>query len=100
MQKASELVPSGMMTVFLGPRSKAKLACEVAKRYCVTRLNIEDACCAVANYLYPECKVIAGNVEVREYACCHVWYAGNIGSDTKEYILKKKVLLILQQDTK
>lgn len=64
MQLASQLTLSGMMTVFLHPSSKLNTACADARRHCET-LGLDVVECKVANYLYPECKVIAGNKEVR-----------------------------------
>ena len=63
MQGASQEVPSGMMTVFLQASNKVKYACHVARLYCAKELAIENPVCQVANYLYPECKVLAGHVE-------------------------------------
>lgn len=63
MQLASEMTPSGMMTVFFGPSSRLKSACLDARNYCKT-LGFEESECQVANFLYPDCKVIAGNKEV------------------------------------
>ncbi|KAB7500751.1 putative malonyl-CoA-acyl carrier protein transacylase, mitochondrial, partial [Armadillidium nasatum] len=70
MQIASELHRSGMMTVFYGPDSKLSYACSVAKRYCET-VGMEDVDCRVANYLFPHCKVIAGNEEALEFILKH-----------------------------
>lgn len=67
MQKASERVGSGMLTVFLAHDSDLKLAIKTAKEYCEQRRGIEDPVCIVANYLFPECKVIAGHEEVSCY---------------------------------
>jgi (acyl-carrier-protein) S-malonyltransferase len=64
MQLASEIIPSGMMTVFYGPDSKLGYACLQAREWCLQR-GIEDPECSVASYLYPECKVIAGHLEVQ-----------------------------------
>lgn len=64
MQLASEMTPSGMMTVFLGPDSNLKTACADARAHCQT-LGLEVSECQIANYLYPGCKVIAGNKEVQ-----------------------------------
>ena len=64
MQKASEEINSGMMTTFLSRSSKLKTAMAAAREYCQQRCNISDPVCKVANYLYPECKVIAGHTEV------------------------------------
>lgn len=69
MQIASDLQSSGMMTVFFGPDSKLNFACLVAKRYCIEN-GIEEADCRVANYLFPHCKVIAGNEEVYRNVIC------------------------------
>lgn len=63
MQEASEMVPSGMASVFIGPQSKLGLACQLAKEWC-KKQGIENPECTVSNYLYPGCKVIAGNQEV------------------------------------
>ncbi len=63
MQLASEITPSGMMTVFFGPDSELGPACNLARKHCQS-LNLEIIDCRVANYLYPDCKVIAGNNEV------------------------------------
>ena len=64
MQKDSEAVPSGMMMAFLNPDAKLKLACQSARRFCQTRRDIENPVCSVANYLFPEGKVLAGHSEV------------------------------------
>lgn len=64
MQKASEKVSSGMLSVFLTHDSDLKGALRTAKEYCIERRNIQDPVCQVANYLFPECKVIAGHTEV------------------------------------
>ncbi len=64
MQKATEAVDSGMMTVFLAHGHKLNYAMLAARTYCKERLGIEDPVCKVANFLYTECKVIAGHTEV------------------------------------
>ncbi|GAB1610420.1 hypothetical protein Ahia01_001328300, partial [Argonauta hians] len=61
MQMASEVAASGMMTVMCGPRTQLGLAMEMAREVCRHRHQIEAPVCQVANYLYPECKVIAGH---------------------------------------
>ncbi|XP_023234922.1 probable malonyl-CoA-acyl carrier protein transacylase, mitochondrial [Centruroides sculpturatus] len=66
MQEASEQISSGMMTVFFHPDAKIKFACKAAEQWC-KRQGIEDPVCTVANYLYPECKVIAGNMEALKF---------------------------------
>jgi [acyl-carrier-protein] S-malonyltransferase len=68
MQHASEEVPSGMMTVFLGRECKLNVAMHAAREYCIQRCGIADPVCKIANYLYPECKVIAGHKEVRRFS--------------------------------
>lgn len=47
--------------------SELDTACERAKRWCIDDCAIEAAECAVANHLYPNCKVIAGNEEALQY---------------------------------
>lgn len=70
MQKASEEINSGMMTTFLSMNSKLKTAMVAAQEYCKQRCDIHDPVCKVANFLYPECKVIAGNTEVGLHHIC------------------------------
>ena len=64
MQEASEMVQSGMMTVFLDNKSELKQAMLAAREYCEQKLDIEKPVCSVANYLSFDCKVIAGHMEV------------------------------------
>lgn len=66
MQEASDKHKGGMATVILQPDSELKLALQKAKEWCVES-GIEDPDCVVANYLFPECKVISGNVEALQY---------------------------------
>uniref|UniRef100_A0A7R8VEM1 [acyl-carrier-protein] S-malonyltransferase n=1 Tax=Timema douglasi TaxID=61478 RepID=A0A7R8VEM1_TIMDO len=66
MQLASEVSPGGMMTVWYGPDSQLGYACLQAREWCKER-GIEDPECAVANYLYPHCKVIAGHIEALKF---------------------------------
>lgn len=63
MQKASELVPSGMLSVIGRPQAQYKYACMQAKEYCKS-LGMEEPVCSVANYLFPDGRVIAGHQEV------------------------------------
>lgn len=72
MQKASERIGSGMLTVFLAHDSDLKQAIKTAKEYCLQRRNIQDPVCGVANYLFPECKVLAGHEEVNTLFCLFV----------------------------
>ncbi|KAL8585750.1 hypothetical protein ACOMHN_040532 [Nucella lapillus] len=71
MQQASEEVSSGMMTTFLSPASKLKLAMSAARDYCQQRCDIDAPVCTIANYLYPECKVIAGHTEALDFVEKH-----------------------------
>ncbi|XP_014783905.1 malonyl-CoA-acyl carrier protein transacylase, mitochondrial [Octopus bimaculoides] len=61
MQAASEETPSGMMSVFCTHRSKLGLAMQVAKEVCKQKYDLHGPVCQIANYLYPDCKVIAGH---------------------------------------
>lgn len=67
MQKASEAVPSGMLSVVGKSQTKYSTACVEARDHCLT-LGIKDPVCEVANYLFPNGRVIAGHMEVR--VCC------------------------------
>lgn len=66
MQIASEQTPSGMATVLFGPDTNLNEACSKAVDWCISK-GIENPECRVANYLYPHCKVIAGNIEALRY---------------------------------
>lgn len=66
MQLAAEQVPSGMATVLFGPDTNLVEACSKAIDWCINK-GVENPECRVANYLYPHCKVIAGNVEALHY---------------------------------
>ncbi|XP_013774994.1 probable malonyl-CoA-acyl carrier protein transacylase, mitochondrial isoform X1 [Limulus polyphemus] len=66
MQAASELTPSGMMTVFYRPDAKINFACHAAEEWCI-RKGLQDPVCKVANFLFPHCKVIAGNEEALKF---------------------------------
>jgi len=61
MQAASEMVQSGMITVFAGAGNKLAFGCEVAREWCRRHHHIEDPVCQVANHLYCGAKVVAGH---------------------------------------
>lgn len=63
MQEASEAVPSGMLSVLGRPQTKFSFACLEAREHCKA-LGIENPVCEVANYLFPDCRVISGHLEV------------------------------------
>lgn len=71
MQKASEEVHSGMLTTFLNHSSKLNMAMDAAREYCSQRCDIHEPVCRVANYLFPECKVIAGHNEALDFIETH-----------------------------
>lgn len=66
MQIASEEHPSGMATVIFGPDTQLNQAILKAKDWCIER-GVDNPECAVANFLYPHCKVIAGSLEALRY---------------------------------
>lgn len=66
MQEASEAVPSGMLSVLGQPQSKFTVACREAREHCRT-LGIENPVCEVANFLFPDCRVISGHLEALHY---------------------------------
>lgn len=66
MQMASDENPSGMATVLYGPDSNLGEACIKAKEWCLEK-GVENPECAVANYLYPHCKVVAGSLDALKY---------------------------------
>ncbi|XP_029969253.1 malonyl-CoA-acyl carrier protein transacylase, mitochondrial [Salarias fasciatus] len=66
MQRASELVPSGMLSVVGRPQAQYKYACVQAKEHC-RRLGMEEPVCSVANYLFPDGRVIAGHQQALDF---------------------------------
>lgn len=66
MQKASELVPSGMLSVIGRPQAQYKYACLQAKEHCGS-LGMEEPVCSVANYLFPDGRVIAGHQQALDF---------------------------------
>ncbi|XP_006890234.1 PREDICTED: malonyl-CoA-acyl carrier protein transacylase, mitochondrial [Elephantulus edwardii] len=66
MQEASEAVPSGMLSVLGTPKTKFGLACQEAREHCRS-LGLENPVCEVANYLFPDCKVISGHLEALQF---------------------------------
>ncbi|MGH0170286.1 UNVERIFIED_CONTAM: hypothetical protein FKN15_059005 [Acipenser sinensis] len=66
MQNASDVVPSGMLSVVGRPESKYNYACLEARNHCKT-LGVENPVCVVANYLFPDGRVIAGHLQALEF---------------------------------
>lgn len=66
MQRASDLVPSGMLSVIGKPQAQYKYACLQAKEHCRS-LGMDEPVCSVANYLFPDARVIAGNKEALDF---------------------------------
>ncbi|XP_013907684.1 PREDICTED: malonyl-CoA-acyl carrier protein transacylase, mitochondrial [Thamnophis sirtalis] len=66
MQEASEVIPSGMLSVVGRRDSDYKTACLEAREYCKT-VGIEDPVCEVSNYLFPDSRVIAGHLQALEF---------------------------------
>lgn len=63
MQTAAENVQGSMVTVFLDPAAKIGNILNSAIEWCQGK-GVEKPVCSVANYLYPNCRVLAGNIEV------------------------------------
>ncbi|XP_053320424.1 malonyl-CoA-acyl carrier protein transacylase, mitochondrial [Spea bombifrons] len=66
MQRASDAVPSGMLSVIGRPQANYNSACAEAREHCKS-LGLENAVCDVANYLFPDGRVIAGHVEALQF---------------------------------
>ncbi|XP_075712097.1 malonyl-CoA-acyl carrier protein transacylase, mitochondrial [Rhinoderma darwinii] len=62
MQEASDAVPSAMLSVIGTSKTKYHLACAEAEEHCKT-LGIADPVCKIANFLFPDGRVIAGHME-------------------------------------
>ncbi|NWU94346.1 FABD protein, partial [Upupa epops] len=66
MQKASEAVPSGMLSVIGRREANYRFACLEARKHCES-LGIESPVCAVSNYLFPDSRVIAGHLQALQF---------------------------------
>ncbi|GAA6097239.1 malonyl-CoA-acyl carrier protein transacylase, mitochondrial isoform X1 [Tachysurus ichikawai] len=66
MQKASDLTPSGMLSVIGRPQANYKYACLQAREHCRS-LGIQNPVCSIANYLFPDGRVIAGHLEALDF---------------------------------
>ncbi|XP_076861102.1 malonyl-CoA-acyl carrier protein transacylase, mitochondrial [Brachyhypopomus gauderio] len=66
MQKASDQTPSGMLSVVGRAQANYKHACLQAREHCLT-LGIENPVCSIANYLFPDGRVIAGHREALDF---------------------------------
>ncbi|XP_033118054.1 malonyl-CoA-acyl carrier protein transacylase, mitochondrial-like isoform X2 [Anneissia japonica] len=61
MQLASDQVDSGMLSVISREQTNYKAACREAVEYCRNEEGIVDPVCAIANYMFPGARVIAGH---------------------------------------
>ncbi|XP_026778403.3 malonyl-CoA-acyl carrier protein transacylase, mitochondrial [Pangasianodon hypophthalmus] len=66
MQKASDAIPSGMLSVIGKPQANYKHACLQAREHCLS-LGIQNPVCSIANYLFPDGRVIAGHLEALDF---------------------------------
>ncbi|XP_072530070.1 malonyl-CoA-acyl carrier protein transacylase, mitochondrial [Salminus brasiliensis] len=66
MQKASDQTRSGMLSVIGRPQANYKYACLQAREHCLS-LGIQNPVCSVANYLFPDGRVIAGHREALDF---------------------------------
>ncbi|XP_041455143.1 malonyl-CoA-acyl carrier protein transacylase, mitochondrial-like [Lytechinus variegatus] len=67
MQLASEAVSSGMISVVGGKKARYKFICKEAENYCRNHHGIAHPVCKVANYLYPDARVLAGHTETLSF---------------------------------
>ncbi|XP_073694394.1 malonyl-CoA-acyl carrier protein transacylase, mitochondrial [Garra rufa] len=70
MQNASDLVSSGMLSVIGRPQANYKHACVQAREHCLS-LGIQEPVCTIANYLFPDGRVIAGHKEALDFLQNH-----------------------------
>ena len=66
MQMSCDKVAGAMAMVLYAPDTEIGTACAKARQWCVDK-GIENPYCGVGNYMYPHCKIIAGNVEAIEF---------------------------------
>lgn len=95
MQKASELVPSGMLSVIGRPQAQYNYACLQAKEHCKS-LGMENPVCSVANYLFPDGRVIAGHQQVmHSYILAALIYRESIVFSFLSSLNQQKLLELL-----
>ncbi|CAK1544332.1 unnamed protein product [Leptosia nina] len=66
MQAAAKARPGGMLTVWLAPEAKVPALLRAARDQ-ATSPHLPNPVCEVANYLYPGCKVLAGDEEALKW---------------------------------
>ncbi|XP_016999895.2 probable malonyl-CoA-acyl carrier protein transacylase, mitochondrial [Drosophila takahashii] len=66
MQAACDQAAGAMAMTIYGPDTNLGEACARAQQWCLDR-GVESPYCGIANYMYPHCKVVAGNVEALEF---------------------------------
>ncbi|XP_038070349.1 malonyl-CoA-acyl carrier protein transacylase, mitochondrial-like isoform X2 [Patiria miniata] len=66
MQRASDLVPSGMLSVIGRPGVRFKMMCREAMDTCIID-GVEVPVCTIASHLFPEAKVLAGHTKALDY---------------------------------
>ncbi|EDW94758.2 probable malonyl-CoA-acyl carrier protein transacylase, mitochondrial [Drosophila yakuba] len=66
MQAACDQAAGAMAMTIYGPDTNLGEACARAQQWCVDK-GVESPYCGIANYMYPHCKVVAGNVEALEF---------------------------------
>ncbi|EDV95885.1 probable malonyl-CoA-acyl carrier protein transacylase, mitochondrial [Drosophila grimshawi] len=66
MQAACDQAAGAMAMTLYGPDTNLGEACAKAQQWCLDR-GVESPYCGIANYMYPHCKVVAGNVEALEF---------------------------------
>ncbi|XP_033161799.1 probable malonyl-CoA-acyl carrier protein transacylase, mitochondrial [Drosophila mauritiana] len=66
MQVACDQAAGAMAMTIYGPDTNLGEACARAQQWCLEK-GVESPYCGIANYMYPHCKVVAGNVEALEF---------------------------------
>ncbi|KAG7254807.1 hypothetical protein CRUP_017269 [Coryphaenoides rupestris] len=66
MQEASDRVPSGMLSVVGRPQAQYQQACLQALEHCRS-LGVDQPVCRVANFLFPDGRVIAGHQQALDF---------------------------------
>ncbi|XP_065316436.1 malonyl-CoA-acyl carrier protein transacylase, mitochondrial-like isoform X1 [Gordionus sp. m RMFG-2023] len=66
IEKLSSKVLSGMLTVMLSAKSNLNQAIIESKEHCLGK-GIENPICTIANYLFPQCKILSGHNEALRY---------------------------------
>lgn len=64
LQRACSDTKGGLVIVHLNRESRLTEAMFAAKQFCVEKLGIDQPVCDISTYLFTECRIVGGHIEV------------------------------------